>query len=88
MKTEIKDLGMEPNPGEGVMHERFPHNRKPSHRCVSGELWNLRGHHNQKGGGVGKNTEYVPNHKYQEKWSRRLHALPPSGAGQGGRATL
>jgi len=32
-----------------VEKEKFPHNRKPSHRCVSGELWNLRGHHNQKG---------------------------------------
>ena len=25
------------------MKEKFPHNRKPSHRCVCGELWNLRG---------------------------------------------
>ena len=42
MKTEIKDIGMEPHPGKGVVKkEKFPHNRKPSHRQVSGELWNV-----------------------------------------------
>ena len=44
MKTEreTKDFRTEVHPGEGVMKEKFPHNRKPSHRHVSGELWNLR----------------------------------------------
>ena len=47
MKTEAKDLGMETCPGEEVMkEEKFSHNRKPSHRHVSGELCNLRGQHN------------------------------------------
>ena len=33
---------METDPGEGVVEEeKFPHSRKPSHRQVSGELWNV-----------------------------------------------
>ena len=40
---------MEINPVEGVMDEKFPHNRKPSHKCVSGELGNLRGQNNRGG---------------------------------------
>ena len=64
MKTEIKDLGRETHPGEGVMkEEKFPHNRKHSHRHVSGELWNLRGQHNQEE--KKKNTEYTPKHNCQ-----------------------
>ena len=43
-QKETKDLGMETLPGEGVMKEKFPHSRKPSHRHVCGEFWNLRGH--------------------------------------------
>ena len=40
-------LGMEPCPGEGVVkEEKFPHNRKPSHRHICAELWNLRGQYN------------------------------------------
>ena len=49
MSTETKDLGMEIHPGEGVVDEKFPHNRKPSHKCVSGELGNLRGQKNWGG---------------------------------------
>ena len=41
-KTETKDLGKEICPGEKVVKEKFPHNRKPSHRQVSQELWNMR----------------------------------------------
>ena len=49
MKTEIKDLGVETFSGGGVMkEEKFPHNRKPSHRHFSREFWNLRGQNNQK----------------------------------------
>ena len=34
---------MKPCPGEGmVKEEKFPHSRKPSHRQVCGEFWNLR----------------------------------------------
>ena len=41
---------METHPGEGVMkEEKFPNSRKPSHWWVCGELWNLRGQHNQEG---------------------------------------
>jgi len=47
MKTETKDLGIETHPGKGVVKkEKFPYNRKPSHRQVSGQLWHLRGQHN------------------------------------------
>ena len=57
MKTESKDLGMETHPGEGVM-KKFPHNRKPFHRRVCMELWNLRGRHNwEKNKQI--NTEYT-----------------------------
>ena len=30
------------------MKEKFPNSRKPSHRHVCGEFWNLRGQHNQE----------------------------------------
>ena len=48
IKRETKQLGMETHPGEGVM-KKFPNTRKPSHRQFCGELWNLRGQHNQEG---------------------------------------
>ena len=47
-KTVTKDLRMETCPGEGVIEEMFPHNRKPSYRLVCGEAWNLRGQYNQE----------------------------------------
>ena len=37
---------METHPGEGVMKEKYPNTRKPSHRWVCGEFWKLRGQHN------------------------------------------
>ena len=37
---------METRPREGVMKEKFPNTRKPSHWQVCGEFWNLRGQHN------------------------------------------
>ena len=64
MKTENKDLGMETCPGEGVMkEEKFPHNRKPSHRWVCGEFWNLRRQRNweREKKKKKKPTEYTPN---------------------------
>ena len=45
-KTETKDLGTETYSGEGVVKEKFLRSRKPSHRWVFGEFWNLRGQHN------------------------------------------
>ena len=40
---------METHPREGVTkEEKFPNSRKPSHRHVCGEFWNLRGQHNQE----------------------------------------
>ena len=45
----IKELGTETRPGEGVVkEEKFPNTRKPSHWQVCGEFWNLRGQHNQE----------------------------------------
>ena len=29
-----------------MKEEKFPNSRKPSHRWVCGEFWNLRGQHN------------------------------------------
>ena len=57
---------METSPGEGVGKEKIPHNKKPSHRRVCGEFWNLRRQNNLEvggggGGGVGEPTEYMPN---------------------------
>ena len=37
---------METHPREGVVKEKFPNTRKPSHRQVCGEFWDLRGQHN------------------------------------------
>ena len=38
---------METHPGEGVGKEdKFPNTRKPSHKQVCGEFWNVRGQHN------------------------------------------
>ena len=48
-KKRGKELGTETSPREGVMKEKFPNTRKPSHWWVCGEFWNLRGQHNQKG---------------------------------------
>ena len=40
---------METHPREGVVkEEKFPNTRKHTHRRVCGELWNLRGQHNQE----------------------------------------
>ena len=39
---------MEIHPAEGVMKEKFPNIRKPSHPRVCGEFWNFGGQHNQK----------------------------------------
>ena len=37
----------ETHPGVGVVkEEKVPNSRKPSHRQVCGEFWNLRGQHN------------------------------------------
>ena len=45
-KRETKELGTETHPGEGVMKVNFPSTRKPSHRQVFEEFWNLREKHN------------------------------------------
>ena len=47
--------GVETHPREGVIKEKFPHSRKPSHRWVCGEFWNLREQHNWEG--VGENPQ-------------------------------
>ena len=31
-----------------MKEEKFPHSRKPFHRLICGEFWNLRGQHNQE----------------------------------------
>ena len=40
---------MKTHPGEEIVNEeKFPNSRKPSHRWVCAEFWNLRGQHNQE----------------------------------------
>ena len=75
-KKETKELGTETCPGEGIV-KMFPHNRKPSHRQVCGEFWNLRGQHNQE---KNKQTnwkpkEYMSNHtcKWRSSPDARVH---------------
>ena len=68
-KRETKELGMETCPGEGVLKEKFPNNRKPSHRQVYGEFWNLRGQHNWEKKRKIKTTGYAPNHNCQQRSS-------------------
>ena len=74
---------------EGVVKEKFPNSRKPSHiRKLCGEFWNLRGQHNQEE--KKKNpTEYVPNHNSQWRSSpdTRVHHQQ-AGAGQGGMSCM
>ena len=36
----------DPSRGGSLKEEKFPITRKPSHRWVCGEFWNLRGQHN------------------------------------------
>ena len=40
---------METHPGEGVLKEKFPNTRRPSHWPVCGDFWNLRRQHNREG---------------------------------------
>ena len=44
-----------------MKEEKFPNTRKPSHRQVCGELWNLRGQHTH--------TNYVPKRNSQGRGS-------------------
>ena len=56
---------METCPGEGVLkEEKFPHSRKPSHRRVCGDFWNLRRQQTRRENRRGKKknpTEYASN---------------------------
>ena len=83
-----KELGMETHPGEEVVkEEKFPHNRKPLHRQVCGEFWNLRGQQNREKRKEEKQnkTEYMPNPNCQWRSSTDAHIChQPVGAGQGG----
>ena len=75
-KTETEtDLGMETQPGEGVMkEEKFPNSRKPSHRHVCEEFLESQratqpGEKKKK-----KPTEYVPNCNYKWRWRSGIEA--------------
>ena len=65
---------MEIHPSKGVLKEKFPNTRKPSHWWVCGEFWNLRGQHNWEGKKK-KSTDYTPNHNCQRRSSpeARVH---------------
>ena len=64
----------ETHPGVGVVkEEKVPNSRKPSHRQVCGEFWNLRGQHNQEEKKKKTKTEYTPNCNCQQKSSPDSH---------------
>ena len=70
MKKETKELGMETCPKKGVIKEKFPNSRKPSHQWVCEEFWNLRGQHNQEEEKKKKQpTEHTPNCSSQRRSS-------------------
>ena len=52
-----------------MKEEKFPNSRKPSHRWVCGEFWNLRGQHNQEEKKKKTKTEYTPNCNCQRRSS-------------------
>ena len=58
------------SPGkEAVKEEKFTNSRKPCHRRVCGEFWNLRGQHNLEKNKNKKHTEYLPNRNCQQRSS-------------------
>ena len=61
-QKERQKLTTESRPREGVMKEKFPNSRKPSHWWICGEFWNLKGKNNQEGKKKKKPTEYAPNY--------------------------
>ena len=75
-----------------VKEEKFPNTRKPSHRWVCGEFWNLRGQHNQedlKQTNKKTPTEYVPNHNSQQKSRPDTPACQQwAGAEEGGAGSM
>ena len=80
---------MEIHPREGVVkEEKFPNTRKPSHRWVCGEFWNLRGQHNREKTNKQQQqqtpTDYAP--KLNSHWRSSSDApvrQKPQGAEQG-----
>ena len=80
---------MEIYPREGVVkEEKFPNTRKPSHRWVYGEFWNLRGQHNREKTNKQQQqqnpTDYAP--KLNSHWRSSPDApvrQKPQGAEQG-----
>ena len=74
MKRETKSFRTEIHPGQGVVREMFSHDRKPSHRQVSREFWNLRGKHNQKKKKKKIMTDFAPNGNYKLRSSSHTRA--------------
>ena len=73
---------METHPGEGVgKEEKFPNSRKPSHRQVCEEFWNLRVQHNWEGKKKKKNPQsrHLTTTASGEVAHRWLHPPPASG---------
>ena len=87
METKTKDLGMETHPGEGVMKEEtFSHSRKPSHRHVYGEFWNLRGQHNQEKEKTLQNVQLTATTSRDREEAQMCP--PPESGGWAGRSRL
>ena len=60
MKKETKELGMETCPKKGVIKEKFPNSRKPSHR------WSVRS--------FGISEGNITRRKKKKKTTHRTHA--------------
>ena len=82
-KWDKKVLGTEIHSRELVVKEqKFPNNRKSSHRWVCGEFWNLRRQCNWEKN-KNKNTEYPPNWNCQRRSRPDAHVrLQWVGSGQ------
>ena len=65
-----------------MKQEKFPHNRKPTHRHISGELLNFRGQPNQTHTHTHTHTEYIPNSNYQWRSSSLASASSKWGLGR------
>ena len=59
---------MDTHPREGVMKEKFPNTRKPSHWWVCEEFWNLGGQYKQKEKKK-ESADYTPSLGIQQRGS-------------------
>ena len=72
-----------------MKEEKFPNIRKPSHRQVYSEFWNLRGQHNWEGKKKQQPTDNMPNRNSQQRSSSEARICQQQvGVEQGRQAAL